>query len=204
MTQRGRLVLEHSSSLFLVKGNFKEGCGGEGQGSSLGLMESSQNVPSYCLQQNTVFLYSLLPINFAEKWIGSVFTPFSVPLSPQAAEQRDEQVPVSSGLILLPASNPQAETNPMMSLDSVKRAGGDLAVTRAVPLPGHHQLPHRRRCLVPFHLTREVASPEYIDRMQGAGLFALGVHDLLPMASAAALALTARAGLTPAPPLHEL
>lgn len=46
--QRGRLLAEHS--LFLMEGDIKEGCGGEGQGSLSRFMESSQNVPSYCLQ----------------------------------------------------------------------------------------------------------------------------------------------------------
>lgn len=149
-------------------------------------------------RQNTVFLYSLLPINFAEKQTGSVFTPFSVPLSISSG-RANEQAPISSGLILLPTFNPRTKTNPVMSPESVKWASGDPATAGAVPLLGH-----RRRCSVPFHLSREVVNLECIEQMQGAGLFALGVRDLLPTASAAALARPARAGLTPALPLQEL
>lgn len=64
--------------------------------------------------------------------------------------------------------------------------------------------PQPRRCSAPFHLTREAASPESIAQMHGAGLWALGVQDLLPTASAAAPAVAVRVGLTPALPPHEL
>lgn len=63
MTQRGQLASERSSSLFQMKGSFREGCG-EGQGSSSGLTGSSQNAPSHCVQtQHGLFARSLLPFS---------------------------------------------------------------------------------------------------------------------------------------------
>lgn len=111
----------------LVLDNFTEGQG-KGQGS---LSEKLTKCSIVLFTNKTCFFYiPCFPSSLLKNEL-SPCSPHSQPHFPsQQAENTDEQVPVSLGLVLLPASNPQSETNLMRSRISGKWAGRDPATIR--------------------------------------------------------------------------